>query len=493
MTAVLTDVISNVTGLSDSAFGAFCEDIADMFDVDMRCERRQAVVRPVVSLREQFKKLTAVHFIQAEGTVQGPLYLVFDQGGLFILGGVIVMLPEPRILEGVKKGSLRDAESLQDASREAGNLLVGSWDRVFRRDCEGHKHFLKTSTFIGKPWDAPGQPELQVTSEALIVQYEITIEPYPSFTCVAVLPTTALEGRQNAAGAEPAPPAVAPEVAPPQAQEAPAQKEGDRAPSADRAVPAPEPKREPAAAAADGGTTTGDKGRPMRAETPQAAVAVPKVQESQPQVAQSGPPKTEDRGQRTEDRGQKTEDRGQKAAPSSDLRPPTSESRPSSSDLVALLRLPAAEIMDRNVVWADPEDTVQDVLAQMQQHNVGYVLVGRNGVLEGLISSSNILGAVSLYLRPLFAKWRRPEDDATLGVKVKWIMSRPVRTVRTDASVALLIESLRRCGGRCLPVVDAHGAVQGLVTVFDILLRILAADQSFSWQGQPPQAPALLL
>jgi CBS domain-containing membrane protein len=149
--------------------------------------------------------------------------------------------------------------------------------------------------------------------------------------------------------------------------------------------------------------------------------------------------------------------------------------------------------MEKDVVWAGPDDTVQDVLAKMQQHNTGYVLVGRNGVLEGLVSSSNILGAVSLYLRPMFAKWRRPEDEATLGVKVKWIMSRPVRTVRPDATVAALIESLRRCGGRCLPVVDAAGTVQGMVTVFDILLRMLEAQGSGSWQGRPPQAPALLI
>jgi len=153
----------------------------------------------------------------------------------------------------------------------------------------------------------------------------------------------------------------------------------------------------------------------------------------------------------------------------------------------------AAEIMDKEVVWAGPEDTVQDVIAKMQQHNVGYVLVGTNGVLEGLLSGSDVMAAVSLYLRPMFAKWRRPQDDATLGVKVKWIMSRPVRTIRPDATLASMIETMRRCGGRCLPVVDAKGVVQGVVTVFDILLRILESDKSISWKGRPPQAPPLLI
>ncbi len=149
--------------------------------------------------------------------------------------------------------------------------------------------------------------------------------------------------------------------------------------------------------------------------------------------------------------------------------------------------------MQRQIVWSGPDDTVQTVLAKMQQHNTGYVLIGQNGMLEGLVSNSNILGAVSVYLRPVFAKWRRPEDDATLGVKVKWIMSRPVRTIRPDATLEAMIESLRRYGGRCLPVADEKGTVQGLVTAFDILLHLLRADAAVAWQGQPPQAPAMLL
>jgi CBS domain-containing protein len=129
----------------------------------------------------------------------------------------------------------------------------------------------------------------------------------------------------------------------------------------------------------------------------------------------------------------------------------------------------------------------------MQQHNTGYVLVGRDGALEGLISTSNILGAVSPYLRPTFAKWRRPEDDATLGIKVKWVMTRPVRTIRPDASLATMVESMRRYGGRCLPVMDGQGAILGIVTVFDIMLRILEADQSSSWRGSPPQGPGMMI
>jgi acetoin utilization protein AcuB len=165
----------------------------------------------------------------------------------------------------------------------------------------------------------------------------------------------------------------------------------------------------------------------------------------------------------------------------------------SDTTLAHLLSTPAKDIMVSEVVWSEPEDTVQSVMAKMQQHNTGYVLIGQDGVLEGLVSNSNILGAVSPYLRPMFAKWRRPEDDATLEIKIKWVMSRPVRTVRPDTPLASMIESMRRYGGRCLPVVDSQAKVLGMITAFDLMLCVLEADKAFSWQGKPPQAPPLLI
>jgi CBS domain-containing protein len=425
MAALATDITLHLATLCDRAFEAFRKDMTDMFGVEMRCERRQAASGAIQDLAEPFKKLAAVHMVNAEGILRGTFSLMFDAGGMFILGGVIVMLPEPRIRQCLKRGSLDDTDSLQDAAREAGNLLVGSWDRVFREDCPGHKHFIKTDTFIGEAWAGTGPKGLRLNEPALTILYDMTVEPYPSFRCAVAFPEAVLKGIAD----------TPTELAgvPSESEEPQAQEPCPQTP-VDPVVQAPAP-------------TSPDEAPPL--DVPDAS--------KKPAVC---------------------------AAP---------EPRSSSRDLTDLLGVPAARIMQKDVVWAAPDDTVQDVIAKMQQHNVGYVLVGRNGVLEGLVSNSNILGAVSLYLRPVFAKWRRPEDDATLSVKVKWIMSRPVRTVSPDATVAATIETLRRCGGRCLPVVEAGGAVRGIVTVFDILLWIGAAAGGGTWQGRPPQAPALLI
>jgi CBS domain-containing protein len=511
MAAIATDIVSRIAELSDSAFNAFCEDIGGMFGVEMRCDRKGAEVSTVPKLRDQFKKLTAVHLTKADGALNGTFQLVFDQGGLFILSGVVVMLPESRILDEAKRGSIEDATNMQDAAREVGNLLVGSWDRVFRENCPGHEHFVKTSTVLGKPWEKPEQIGLQADMEVLVVAYEMSVEPYPSFKCAAVVPCTVMDGFGEAktAGTDPEPAGTSPrpaESSPEPAQgSAPVRKPSEPAASE---KPVPEPAKGTTSTEQDKSRDSGPAAHDASPEsrTP-AVVSGAAVKTSEDRSSPVLPAPGQGNGFIPPGRRSPMVDANMLPSELASTQPGGAASRGAGftfldaayiqaqpqAGLGEFLSIKAAEIMDKEVVWAGPEDTVQDVIAKMQQHNVGYVLVGTNQVLEGLISGSNILGAVSLYLRPMFAKWRRPQDDATLGVKVKWIMSRPVRTVRPDATLASMIETMRRCGGRCLPVVDAKGAVQGMVTVFDILLRVLESDKSISWKGKPPQAPPLLI
>lgn len=501
--AVLTaDIESRTAELSDGSFEAFCDDVAGMFDADVSCTRQDVGTGTVKDVQKHFKKLAAVHHVQATGALNGTFHLFFDQGGLFTLSGVIVMLPERRIREEIKRGSIDEAESLADAAREVGNLLVGSWDRIFREECAGHDHFLKTDTFIGKPWENLDEVGLSVDEELVSVLYEMTIEPYPSFRCAAVFPkavleTSTSEGAQTppveAVAEEPAAEPEAPAPNPPVAAVPPVEPESVVQP---KPQPEPEPKEvaAPAPPKADGAVV---EERP----TPASESAAPDpVNETE-----TSPIPADIRSTVEAVVGDVTE-----TAPERPLSRDAAPGVPSEAgtidrmfnDIVEysrdtglseLLKVPAKDIMVPEVLWSDPEDTVQDVVAKMQQHNTGYVVVGRDGVLEGLVSNSSILGAVSPYLRPMFAKWRRPEDDATLEIKIKWVMSRPVRTVTPDATLASMIESMRRYGGRCLPVVDSQGHVQGIITVFDIMLRVLEADKSFSWEGKPPQSPPLLI
>jgi len=138
----------------------------------------------------------------------------------------------------------------------------------------------------------------------------------------------------------------------------------------------------------------------------------------------------------------------------------------------------AKDVMLKEFVWGSPEDSVQQAIRKMQQSDSGYLMVGIDGVLVGIVSNSNITGALSPYLRPVFAKWRRPLDDATLQIRIKWIMSRPVHTVKPKTPLANVMENMCRYGVLCLPVVDQQGKVQGLVTDTDIFKVLLELKSS---------------
>jgi CBS domain-containing protein len=138
-----------------------------------------------------------------------------------------------------------------------------------------------------------------------------------------------------------------------------------------------------------------------------------------------------------------------------------------------LFELSASDIMQTQVTWASPDESLQQALAKMKQTDAGYILVGRNGRLEGIVSKSDITRAMSPYLQPIFAKWRRPLDDATLKIRIKWIMSRPVHTIKSETSLAAIMEYMSQFRGRCLAVMDEQGNVHGLVTAFDIFQALL--------------------
>jgi CBS-domain-containing membrane protein len=124
-------------------------------------------------------------------------------------------------------------------------------------------------------------------------------------------------------------------------------------------------------------------------------------------------------------------------------------------------------------------------------------MVGQNGVLEGIVSRSDLTGTISPYLRPEFAKWRRPLDDATLQIRIKWIMSKPVHIISPQMSLEAIMRNMCRFRVRALPVADQQGKVLGLVTEANIFKAILqtkdthnipVSDEGHHVKSASPQA-----
>lgn len=605
-----TEFRSQTVDLSAEAFDTFCNDISGMFGVDMTCKQQEVAAETFQGIKKRFKGMVAVNCIKAEGALDGTFQLVFDRDGLFILAGIVLTLPEQKILENIKSGSPeeKEADGLRDALTEAGNLLAGSWDRVFRKGLEGHGHLAQTDVFIGDPWLKPEENVGLAGDEKLeFVAYEMTVGPYPAFNCGVIFPKTIfgdlLEAEAEAeeksgaeaeekteSEAEEEVTVEAEEKAKPEAEEEVTVEAEEKAEAeTEEKVEAEveekaevEAAEEPKAEAEEKTETETEEETDEKAQEQEAAVEETDSEESdttqesdreksesQESVAEKAPPEetaakedteeasvTKDEAASAEEPepaeeakpvekepaaekvgeeetaakeqadvtvGEKATDADESAADDAEEKeavPAESKEQPISEAIRKMGESPAVlpgepapaaaaqtppvsstgvasamcakDIMQEEVVWGDPDDSVHQALTKMQQYDAGYMMVGRDGVLEGIVSKSDIAGAISPYLRPVFAKWRRPADDATLQIKVKWIMIRPVHTIRPETSLAAIMENMCQSGRRVLPVMDQQGKIRGLVTVFDVFKALLNGDPNVSTAGKTPEAPPLV-
>jgi len=444
MTTPKTDIKSQAAELSTDAFEAFCNDIAGMFGLSMESSPQPACNQTVKDLEKNFKKLSAVITVNAKGTLEGDFYVVFDKEALFTLAGTIVMLPEERIRSFRRKGSLREAEELYDAVGEIGNLLVGSWSRIFREGLEGHVHFLETGTFIGNPWsDSRKTISLSGDEAFLFLPYEVTIGTFSGVTCGIIFPEAVFGHTAATPSPEPADTVAPASVEELQTEEADASAEAPAPVSAEAPVPEPDP--EPV-------EDSGDEEANTPADNPETAQAAGgAVSQAIQEMVQSLPVLSAEHTQ-------------------------------------TLLGVCAKDFMQKEVLWGHPDDSVQQALEKMQQADVACMMVGDSNSLEGIVTWIDVAEAVSIYLRPVFAKWRRPEDDATLQIKTRVIMTRPVHTIKPQTPLTAIMKDMCRHRLRCMPVVNAQGQVEGVVTAFDIFKLLLKTPGDLSVADRMPQS-----
>jgi len=521
-----TDVESQAIELSTEAFQSFCDGVSSIFGVEIGCERQEIAIETATGLQKRFQKLVAVNVVHSEGILNGTFQLIFDQEGIFTLGGVITMLPEETIVANRNEASAELAENMVDAVGEVGNLLIGSIDKVFREASDGDSHCVqRLPAFVGKPWGrAKQQIGLAIDEELVFVPYQMTVGSFAAFNCGVIFPRTVFGGTSDAVGE----------------QATPTEEEGEQKAQEQKAADDPADSEESSAVQGP----TGEESMPQESATEQAPAKQMTTEEDTEQAAQTEnaalaeetvPAEGQTSMAETTNQRQSMPEQSPKAAveeqdavtdanvtddlaeentaapdqseessagtvsetirkmaqspavlPGESVQPNVSKSA-ALSDNIELLRISARDIMQDQVVWADPDDSVQQALAAVQQHHVGYIMIGQNGVLEGIVSESDIIGTISPYLRPMFAKWRRPSDDATLRIRVKWIMSSPVRTVKPETSLAAVMENMCQFGGHALAVVDEQGEVHGLVTVFDIFRMLLKTNGDISTAGRLPQ------
>jgi len=103
-----------------------------------------------------------------------------------------------------------------------------------------------------------------------------------------------------------------------------------------------------------------------------------------------------------------------------------------------------------------PEATALDAVHRMNDHKIGALLVMDAGRLVGIFTERDVL-------RRVVGEHRAPDE-----VSVEEVMSTEVAcgTSETTVDEARAVMKHRRI--RHLPVVDPHGAVQGLISIGDL-------------------------
>ena len=114
----------------------------------------------------------------------------------------------------------------------------------------------------------------------------------------------------------------------------------------------------------------------------------------------------------------------------------------------------------------DPDVSVFEALRQMDEHGIGALLVLEGGKPIGLFSERD-------YARKLALRGLRSRETP-----VRAIMSSPVVTISPDSSVQQGLSMMTEKFIRHLPVVDASGAVIGMVSIGDLVRAVIQDQQS---------------
>jgi CBS domain-containing protein len=111
----------------------------------------------------------------------------------------------------------------------------------------------------------------------------------------------------------------------------------------------------------------------------------------------------------------------------------------------------------RDVVTVAPTDTVTTLLAALAERNVGACVVVDDSGIAGIVSERDVVRA--LHQRGAHA----------LGVPISEIMTAMVATCGPDDRVEHLSVTMTEKRIRHIPVLDADGALAGIVSIGDVV------------------------
>ena len=140
---------------------------------------------------------------------------------------------------------------------------------------------------------------------------------------------------------------------------------------------------------------------------------------------------------------------------------------------MSVLSLTVSAIMTKNPVSVNASDSLAKVRRDMLETGGHHVPVVEAGRFVGLLSPADLLQATNA---DVYSKNPEDFDNELASVTAQHAMAEDVLTIGPDDTVRKACELLTGRGFHCLPVVDAHGMLKGLLTTTDILKMMLHID-----------------
>ncbi|MGW6417363.1 CBS domain-containing protein [Streptomyces sp. NPDC055055] len=143
-----------------------------------------------------------------------------------------------------------------------------------------------------------------------------------------------------------------------------------------------------------------------------------------------------------------------------------------------------ADVMTRKVVAVRPAAEFKEIVAAMERWKVSAVPVVEDGArVVGVVSEADLLLKEEFHDHRLgmVEQWRRIDATAKAGSRrARDLMTSPPVTVSPGASLPQCARLMAARGVKRLPVVDASGAIQGIVSRADLLKVFLRPDEDLA-------------
>jgi CBS domain-containing protein len=117
------------------------------------------------------------------------------------------------------------------------------------------------------------------------------------------------------------------------------------------------------------------------------------------------------------------------------------------------------DIARTEVVTAEPDDTIESIIDDMAENDVGSVVVVEDDRPVGILTDRN----VALALR---------DTSDLLEMTAEDIMAEDLATASVDSDAFEVLDRMSEAGVRRIPLVGDDGELRGIVTLDDVLLYL---------------------